>query len=122
MLASPKRVESADAQVAFREMYYSRLLRGAYPMKAYHHRRALMEEATGVAGSDDTQVVGKAIGRQAFLLGEVLRHAEDGRVLRQPLDSHDRQTPRTSCDELMLQRQLEEDIIDEMYRQYILDC
>jgi hypothetical protein len=56
-------------------------------------------EATGVAGSGNTYVAGEAIGRQAFLLGEVLRHAEDGRVLRPPLEWHDRPeaaTPQTS--------------------------
>jgi hypothetical protein len=80
-------------------MYYSRFPRLVYPTRAYHHRRPLTAEAAGVAGSEDTHVVGEAIGRQAFLLGEVLRHAEDGRVLRQPLECLDRReaaTPQTS--------------------------
>lgn len=98
MIASQRPLESADARVALRAIYSARFPQLTNPTRTYHHRQSLMAEATGVTGNDHAQVVdSEAIGRQAFLLDELLRHVEDGRILRLPLEYNDRQEDTTLC-------------------------
>ena len=82
-----KTLESVDALVAIRAAHYSRLPELSYSTMQHHARSHLIGENSGVAANGYEQVVdNKCIGRQAFLLDEPC-YADDGKLLRLPLDS-----------------------------------
>lgn len=81
--------DSADARVAFQAVYNARFpLPPQYQHQAtsnFYQRRPFSEEIGGSDREVAQAVDRKVIGRQAFLLDEVLQHAEDGRIVRLPL-------------------------------------